>query len=48
MKGSSGEVNAKLSGHGKAESPWQQSCSDKKQRSGILSTLEIEIYIRDR
>lgn len=44
MAGSTGEVNAKLSRNGEAESSWQQSGSDKKQRSGNSCLVLVYYY----
>ncbi len=43
MAGTTGEVNAKLSHLGEAESSWQQSGSHKKQRSGKLRPVLISV-----
>lgn len=43
MAGTTGEVNAKLSHLGEAESSWQQSGSHKKQRSGKLRPVLVSV-----
>lgn len=45
MAGTTGEVNAKLSCFGEAESSWQQSGSDKKQRSGNSCLVLVYNYL---